>query len=120
MPDSPKVISIDGVDYIRKGLVELAEKVDGLEYCIIRTYSAGVHVGYVKNHEGITAELINSRRMWNWKEKAAELNQMAMEGCKSDKFSMAVPKITVVGVIEVIPCSEKAKNYLQAIKEWKC
>ena len=110
---------IDDVEYVRKDSVsQKAESVDGLEYCVVRTYSAGVHIGYVKTRNGQDIQLVNSRRLWRW-DKAASLSQVAMEGCNSEKFAMSLPLITLTDAIEVIPCSQKAKDSLEAIPEWK-
>ncbi|MCK5604952.1 hypothetical protein KAR91_23885 [Candidatus Pacearchaeota archaeon] len=114
-------ISVNGVDYVRKDSIninEMAEKTDNMEYCVIRTYSAGVHIGYVKRHEGQEVELVNSRRLWSWSD-GASLSQVAIDGCKSDKFAVILPKIILTDVIEIISCTEKAKNVLEALPEWK-
>lgn len=115
----PKTIMIDEVEYVRKdSMSQKAESMDGMDYCVIRTYSAGVHIGYVKSHTGQQVELVNSRRLWSW-DKAASLSQVAMEGCNTKKFAMKLPVITLTDVIEIIPCSQKAKDLLEAMPEWK-
>jgi len=44
----PKTITIDDIEYVRKDSInEKAEPRDGMEFKIIRTYSAGVFAGYV-------------------------------------------------------------------------
>lgn len=53
-------ITINGTIYVPKA--EMAET-DGMRYCIIRTYSAGVHAGYVKEHDGKEVTLVNARRL---------------------------------------------------------
>lgn len=112
-------IILDGVKYVKKDSIrQMPENVDDMEYCVIRTYSAGVHIGYLKKRDGQEVDLINSRRLWSWTE-AASLSQVAIDGCKSEKFAIKLPKIILTDVIEVIPCTEKAKNKLEAIKEWK-
>jgi hypothetical protein len=112
-------IEVNGVKYIRKDSVsKQAEKIDGMDYCVIRTYSAGVHIGYLKRHEGQEVELVNSRRLWSWSD-GASLSQVAIDGCKSDKFAVALPRIILTDVIELIPCSKKAKDVLEGIPEWK-
>jgi len=113
-------IEINGVEYIRADAVKTqAQSVDGMEYCVVRTYSAGVHIGYVKSHEGQNAVLVNSRRLWSWS-GAASLSQVAMEGCQSEKFAVVLPVIRLTDVIEVIPCSDTAVKCLEKIPEWKC
>ncbi len=49
-----ETIKINEVEYVRKDQItsEYAEKLDGLDYVIIRTYSAGVHAGYLKSKNG--------------------------------------------------------------------
>jgi len=112
-------ITINGKIYVLKsGIKQAAESVDGMKYCVVRTYSAGVHIGYVKKHEGQTVTLVNSRRLWSWN-KAASLSQVSMEGCNSDKFAMILPEIILTDVIEIIPCSQVAKTRLEGIPEWK-
>ena len=64
---SKDIITIDGIDYIKKDTIkQKAEKVDGMECVMVRTYSAGVHFGYLKKREGKEVTLINSRRVWYW------------------------------------------------------
>ena len=109
---------INEVKYVPEGTNSIAPEVDGMKYCVIRTYSAGVHIGYVKSRNSQDMILLNSRRLWNWTE-GASLSQVAMEGCKSNKFAMTLPEIELTDVIEVIPCSGKAKIVLDGIKEWK-
>ena len=115
----PETITIDDQKYIRADAVsEKAESVDGMELCVIRTYSAGVHIGYVKEQNGQQADLVNSRRLWSWS-NAASLSQVAMEGCKSNKYAMTLPNLRLTDVIEIIPVSAKAKTVFDKIKEWK-
>lgn len=115
----PERIVIDDVEYVRKDSVPTpAINTDGLKYCVVRTYSAGVHIGYLESLVGQTAHLVNSRRLWQW-DKAASLSQVAMEGCNSSKFAMTLPEIILTDVIEVIACSKKAQIRLGEIPEWK-
>ena len=96
---------------------------NGNEYVIVRTYSAGVFAGYI-NHEqrnGKEALLYNARRLWYWS-GAASLSQLAMEGVKNPdncKFPCEVDSIILTEVIEIIPCSEKARLIIQGVKIWK-
>jgi len=118
----PETIKIDDVTYVREGSSVLAEPVDGLKYCVIRTYSAGVHIGYVKEF-GIKApqhvKLLKSRRLYSWT-NACSLSQVAMDGvADSSKIAMELPEIELTDVIEVIPCSNKAANFFQSAKSWK-
>lgn len=119
----PETIKIDEVEYVRKDAVnEIAPEVDGLRYCVIRTYSAGVHIGYVKefaDKHPQHAVLINSRRLHQWS-GACSLSQVAMDGVASDsRIAMEVPEIELTDVIEVIPCSVKAASFFKSAKAWK-
>jgi len=117
-----KTIKIDNVEYVRKdSLTTPALQLDGLDYVIIRTYSAGVHAGYLKYRLGKEVVLVNARRLWYW-DGAASLSQLAVDGTASSsncKFPCEVPEITLTEAIEIIPCSEKAQKSIQGVKIWK-
>jgi hypothetical protein len=88
---------------------------------IIRTEKAGVFFAEVKERVGQEAVLTNARRLWYWS-GANSLSQLAVEGVtnpSSCKFTIAVPEMTVLGVIEVIPCSDVAVANINSVKEWK-
>ena len=106
---------IDGVEYVKK------ESSDDLPYCIVRTYSAGVFAGYVKSRSGQEAVIVDSRRLWYW-DGAASLSQLAMEGVKKPencKFACVVGKTELTQVIEVLHCSENAKQIITGVPVWK-
>jgi len=121
--DNIETITINDTKYIKlddANKNKLAENVDGMEYCVVRTYSAGVHIGYVESLDGKQCVLINSRRLYLW-EGACSLSQVAIDGVDvgNSKIAMVLPKITLTEAIEVIPCSEKAKNCIIGAEEWK-
>lgn len=90
-------------------------------FSIIRCDRAGVFFAKVRELEGSTAVLTDCRRLWYWS-GAASLSQMAMEGVKRPnecRFTVTVPTMTVLGVIEIIPCTEQAVQNIQAVPEWK-
>ena len=98
-------------------------KVDKIEmkYVMIRTYSAGVHCGYLKSRDGKECELIQSIRIWKWA-GAASLSQLAMEGTNdvnNCKFAMAVNSIILTEVIEIIEMTKTAKQSIQNVASWK-
>jgi len=123
--EEPKVLKIDDVEYVRADQhTSAAQKVDGMEYVIVRTYSAGVHAGYLQSEEytkaGRIVKLINARRLWYWS-GAATLSQLAMEGTsKPDecKFPCEVNENELTA-IEVIPCTEKARLSIKKVPIWK-
>lgn len=89
--------------------------------CIIRCDRAGVFFAEVESLEGSTAKLKNCRRLWYW-DGAASLSQLALEGVTAPqncKFTVTVPSMTVLQVIEVFPCSPKAVACIEAVPVWK-
>ncbi len=119
-----KEININGEIYVPKSSVNEvmpSEKVEGMEYVIIRTYSAGVFAGYLESREGKEAVIRNSRRIWSW-EGANSLSQLAMEGtCKPDECRFAVPvdKTIVTEVIEILSTTQKAKESIEGVSLWR-
>lgn len=122
----PESIMIDDQKYVRADSVASpADKVDGLQYCVIRSYGAGVFCGYVKEKlaeaNGVNVELVNSRRIYYWS-GACSLSQLAVDGLKdigNSKIAMVVPVQTVANVIEIIPMSKQAAKQIQGAEVWK-
>lgn len=122
-----KIVNIDGIDYIAKSEFdkiknfEKAEELDGMEYCIVRTYSAGVFAGYVEKREGKEVTIRKVRRIWYW-DGANSLSQLAVDGTlkpENCKFACEVDTIIVTEAIEIIPCTEKARKSIMEVEEWK-
>ncbi len=120
--NKPETIMINEIKYIRADTNQIAECVDGLKYCVIRTYSAGVHIGYVKEFgekHPQHAKLLKSRRLYQWS-GACSLSQVAMDGVNdTSRIAMELPEIELTDVVEVIPCSEKAARFFASVKVWK-
>lgn len=90
-------------------------------YYIIRCAEAGVFFGHLKERNGNEATITDVRRIWYW-DGAASLSQMAMEGVsqpRACKFSVTVPEMIVLGVIELIPCTEKAVKSIMEVAAWR-
>ncbi len=86
------------------------------KYCVIRTYSAGVHVGVVTHQSGTEVGLKDARRIWRW-EGANTLNEIALAGVgKGSRVSERVAEILLTEAIEVIPATEAAQENLSAAK----
>lgn len=102
----------------------MRESTEGLRYVCIRTYSAGVHFGYLKScveaRDGYYAvELLQARRMWSWS-GANTLSDLAENGSAKPtecKFTLPVSKIKLMA-IEVIDVSENGKTKLDEIPTW--
>lgn len=115
-----QTIKIDDVEYVRKDSIE-TPTMDGKPYVIIRTYSAGVHAGYLEFRVGQEVILLNSRRLWYW-DGAASLSQLSVDGVsKPDncKFTVEVARIELLQAIEILPCTDKAKKCIESVKVWK-
>lgn len=115
-------VEINGIKYVPKNSInKMAEKSDGLEYKIIRTYSAGVFAGYVKERNGGEATIVNARRLWYWS-GAASLSELAMYGVKNPnncKFAVPVDKIELINIIEILSVTQEAKNNIESVFQWR-
>lgn len=95
--------------------VSLANNYVG-QYCIIRTYSAGVHFGKVTQAQGKEVVLSESRRIWSWSDRFT-LSKIAVDGLETGKLSCPVDDLYLSEGIEIIPVSKEAKESLYEIKE---
>lgn len=112
-------IEINGTVYVPKDTEKLAQT-DGLPYMMVRTYSAGVFAGYLKERNGKEVVLVNARRAWYW-EGAASLSQLAVDGTsKPDKckFPCEVGEVILTEAIELIPITEKARLSIASVPVW--
>jgi len=108
------VIDINGEKYTK------VQKDDLRQYVIVRTYSAGVFAGYLEKRIGKEGVMLEARRLWYWS-GAASLSQLAMEGTKkplSCKFPCEVNRIELTEIIEVIDCTDEAKESIANVKVW--
>ena len=114
---------VDGKIYVPlDSVLQKAEQLDGMDYVIVRTYSAGVHAGYLKSYLSGTKEvkLCSARRIWKWY-GAATLSELATFGTNkpSDcKFGCPVG-ITLTEAIEIIVCTEQSRQSIQGVPQWK-
>ena len=88
---------------------------------IIRADRAGVFYGEIKERNGNEVTMTNVRRLWFWA-GANSLSQLAVDGVAKPeecKFTVYVPEMTILGVIEIIPCTDKPIASLEGVKEWR-
>lgn len=118
-------ITINGEVYVKKGdFLEMAQPIDGMDYCIVRTYSAGVFAGYVDLNEEKIGKIMSvhkARRIWKW-DGANSLSQLAVDGTLKPSgcmFTCEVEKIFLTEVIEIIPCTKKAHESIKGVEEWR-
>lgn len=85
-----------------------------MTYVVVRTYSAGVHVGDLVSRKGKEVTLRNARRIWRW-QGANTLNEIALHGVGAgSRVAEAVPSIVLTEAIEIIVASKKAAANLKA------
>lgn len=92
---------------------------------IIRADRAGVFYGTLaeveSNGNELQVELRDLRRLWYW-DGACSLTQLAVEGTKEpdeSKFTVRQASAVIVGVVEILPCSDVACKSIEAVEEWK-
>ena len=122
----PETIKIDEVEYVRKDAIQQkAEKLDGMERCIIRSYGAGVFLGYVAKQtseiNGVNITLKQAKRIHYW-DGACSLTQLAKDGTKASnncRITEPVDSQFIANVIEIIPVTDKASKNIDEVKIWK-
>ena len=90
-------------------------------HCIVRTESAGVFAGTIKEMGSSVAIVTDARRIWYWS-GAATLSQLAIDGTSNPagcKFPEPVPEVLLTGVIEVIPTSGVARESIEGVPVWR-
>lgn len=107
-------IVIDGVKYIPEVNINT-------DYVIIRGRSSGVFAGNLKEKtpQG-SVILINCRRLWAWY-GAASISQLAMEGVKKPKdckFPIEMIEVEILDPIEIVKCTDKAKESIKNVPVW--
>ena len=81
------------------------------QYVIIRTYSAGVWAGFLKEKVKNEVYLTEARRMYKWVNvEGISLSGIALNGLKKESDICAPVPIVWLEAIEIIPCSENAKQ----------
>lgn len=90
-------------------------------YCMVRTYSAGVFAGTIKERDGEEILLNDARRIWYW-DGAASLSQLATTGTSKPnncKFPSEVAEVLLRGVVEIIPITDEARASIASVPVWK-
>ena len=103
----------------RKKKITLKLKI--IDMWIVRTQSAGVFAGNFHSRLNGNIILQHARRLWKWA-GAASLSQLAMEGVKDPEnciFPCEVDSIELYNPIEIITCTDKAKESIKGVKVWE-
>jgi len=112
MKEMKVIIDGEEVVFVRK---EKSEEKSPLT--LVRTYSAGVHVGELVSHEGTVVKLKNAVRIYRWR-GANTLSEVAKNGVVTNEYtriSERVDEITLTQAIELIPVSVKAAQSLEPV-----
>ncbi len=119
------IIKINDVDYVKFSDVDQKNVVntEWLSYVVVRTYSAGVHAGYLQSQskDKTSCVLLNSRRLWYW-DWAFTLSAVAkywVEKPNNCKFSCEIDEIELVGCVEYIKTTKKSFISLTSVLVWK-
>lgn len=113
-------ITINGETYVKESDF-VGVSCEGMDYCMVRTCSAGVFAGYVESRDGKEVVLRKARRIWYWS-GAASLSQLATDGTSDPqncKFPCEVDKVLLTEVIEIIPITEKAAKSIKEVPVWQ-
>lgn len=89
---------------------------------IIRGERSGVEFGTLVAQNGREVTLHNARRIWYW-DGAATISQLAKDGTSKPnecKFTVTVESITILDVLEIIPCTDKAIKSIEGVPVWTC
>ena len=86
-----------------------------MKIVLIRTYSAGVHVGELVSRRGREVVLRDAHRIWRWK-GAYTLHELALRGAAQDytRISERSPgEVTLLEAIEVLDVTAAAAANLR-------
>ena len=89
---------------------------------IVRATEAGVFFGTLKEKNGNEVVLSNARKLHYW-EGAGAVEGLAVDGVSKPndcRFTVWVESICVKDWSQIIPCTEKASEIIEGVKEWKC
>lgn len=88
---------------------------------IVRGDRSGIIFGTLAERNGREVKLTKCRRLWYW-DGAASNFQLAAEGVtapRNCKFTVIIDEIEILDAIEVLPCTEKAIESIEAVAIWK-
>lgn len=79
--------------------------------CLVRTFSAGVHIGdvvWVNTHNNMEIKLENALRLWKWECGGLSLSSVANNGINGGRLNRT-GEVGLTNAIEFIPTTEKAE-----------
>ena len=88
---------------------------------IIRADRAGVFFGTLTEKDGDEVLLTNARKLYYWNGAAAieEIANIGTKKPKDCKFTVVVKSITIMQVIQILPCTGEAIKVIENVPEWR-
>lgn len=90
--------------------------------CLVRTYSAGVHIGdvtWINSENSMECKLENSLRLWKWEGGGLSLSAVASNGIKGGRLN-ETGEIALTNAIEYIPTTKEVeKTYAKFVEDKK-
>ncbi len=90
-------------------------------YVIVRANGAGVFFGILDKKEGDEVTLKQARKLHYWN-GACAVEQIATDGVTKPndcRFTVVVEEVTIMNVLQIIPCTDKSVENIKAVKVWK-
>ncbi len=88
--------------------------------CLVRTYSAGVHIGnvaWINPQNSMEVKLENALRLWKWEGGGLSLSAVANDGIKGGRLNKT-GEVMLTNAIELIPTTEAAEaSYVKFIED---
>lgn len=88
---------------------------------IVRADRAGVFYGTLSAKEGDEVQMNNVRKLHYW-DGAAAIEQLAVDGTNKPsacRFTVYVEELTIMQVIQIIPCTKKSITNIESVEPWK-
>ncbi len=88
--------------------------------CLIRTYSAGIHIGdveWINPENSMEVKLSNALRLWRWTGGGLSLSSVATNGIKGGRLNKT-GEVMLTNAIEYIPTTTQAEeSYVKFIED---
>ena len=88
---------------------------------IVRSDRAGVFYGTLTAKKGDEVQVTNARKLHYW-DGAASSEQLAVDGVSKPlncRFTVYVEELTIMQVIQINTCTEKAIKNIENVEIWK-
>jgi len=88
--------------------------------CLVRTYSAGVHIGdvtWINPENSMECKLENALRLWSWEKGGLSLSAIALAGMKGGRIDKT-GSVCLTNAIEYIETTKEAEDsYVNFIED---